>query len=765
MYRQYNKMCTEINEEYKQELIIKFNEDVNNYYEQVKTDCNEYINNQDIQEPVKNIKNKYTWLSKLRFTKRSNISDFKAQLQDILSDNYFKHYEIIDKQIIYEYCIVKIRGLFKHAQALKTGFCNGQLITGFSEKNTISICITKNTLEASAQWLIRLYRELNDRYPNSKMDDKIMLISSKKNDLDSNATHCKNMEKAWSFLKKKNNFKLIFICSNKIRIQNVLEIAESFLGLKENLRKKLRIFHDEAHNTKEGIPAYRNIIENFIFLENVLSYQPITASLGEIVDKNNPLWMQNNLDKFAVNFTHFDKTKSDSPNYSSISDADKMCIEKLAINDKWQDHGITAVSRENFIKVDPKYIGKNINHLKNSEIEDIDKRRQLEFCQFMANDREIPALNNGINLLHLNIILQRQHYSTTEFNLHIMCTPRRNIITHELCMRAYKMEYKPIVLGVYGNQGSKYHLFIDDDYTGTIVDNKMGDGEFNTKLYNLKKHLEKTGINTNVCWIIIGNYSPTGESLSFVNYHYGTVKCCIRLITTNAEEDYQTAARANYMVTKFKENDNDWIQPPKYLIGEKAFINNALSYERENDARIDLLAKQSSDTTINNIILPENNSGAQTRIQSNNTSVPVKIIMDANLITNPYYKNLMDIASKSRRSKEDKTRFINLLQSCNENDEIGCEIEDPTGKLDFKNIELNGFRCYYKECKNEKGYWKFKSYKENFAAKIPFINSTGEHSTGQCEILVCKDMYLLKDVENKVIEKNPPSVWWLSYKY
>jgi hypothetical protein len=757
-------MSTEINDEYKHELIRKFNEDVRNYYKQVETDYDNFKNNPDISNPEKMLKNKYPWLRHLNFTKRSNISKFKPLLKDILKDDYFKDYKIIDKNIIYEYCITKIRGLYKHAQALKTGFCNGQLITGFSEKNTLSTCITKNTLEANAQWLIRLFKELDNRYPNSKLNDKIMIISSKKNELDGNATHCKNIAEAWSLLKKENNFKLIFMCSNKARINDVLEIAESFLSLRENLRKNLRIFHDEAHNTKEGIPAYRNIIENFIFLENVLSYQPITASLGEIVDNNNPLWMKNNLDKLAVNFTLFDNTKSDSPNYSSISDAEKISINELQKKDEWKDYGIIAVSRENFIKVDSKYIGKNIDSLTDSEIEDIDRRRQLEFCQFMANDREIPALNYGLNLLNLNIILQRQHYSKTEFNLHIIQTPRRNIITHELCMHAYMMEYNPIVLGIYGNQGSKYHLFINGR-SEMIVDNEMGDGEFNTKLYNLKKYLEETGINTNVCWIIIGNYSPTGESLSFVNYHYGTVKGVYRLISTNAEEDYQSAARGNYMVAKFKENDIDWIQPPKYLIGEEAFINNALSYERENDARIDSFAKRSSDTIINNILLPENNSGAQTLIQINNTSIPVKIKMDTNPVTNPYYEELMDIASKTRRSEEDKTRFINLLQVCNDDDEIDCEIEDPTGKLDLENIKLKGFRCYNKKWIIIKGYWKFKNYKENFAAKQPFINNTSEISTGECEVLVCKDMYVLRDGECKVIEKNPPSLWWLSYKY
>ena len=64
----------------------------------------------------------------------------------------------------------------------------------------------------------------------------------------------------------------------------------------------------------------------------------------------------------------------------------------------------------------------------------------------------------------------------------------------------------------------------------------------------------------------MGNYTPTGESLSYVNYKYGTIRVNCRLISTNAEEDYQEACRSNYMLTKFVENDSNWQCPIKYLI-------------------------------------------------------------------------------------------------------------------------------------------------------------------------------------------------------
>ena len=132
-----------------------------------------------------------------------------------------------------------------------------------------SVCFSKNTLESSDQWLFRLMKELDYRFPQVKLDDKIMLINSNKNILngnilDGNATHCRNYNEAWKLLKKpNNNFKIIFMCSNNTRISDVLELTDDFMNLREGSRE-LRIFHDEAHNIKEGIPAHRAVIENII---------------------------------------------------------------------------------------------------------------------------------------------------------------------------------------------------------------------------------------------------------------------------------------------------------------------------------------------------------------------------------------------------------------------------------------------------------------------------------------------------------------------
>lgn len=755
------------------QTVKKINSLTAKLYKQVENEFNQYKNEPNNRDLLKCLKRKYKYLNRFKISKRSKITNCKAYIYELFLISEFKdNLSENEMKIIYEYCISKIKGLYKHAQALKTGFCNGQIITGFSEENTISVCITKNTLEANVQWLIRLFKELDNRYPQVTLEDKIMIISSKKNNLDGNATHCKTMHEAWSHLKKSNNFKIVFICSNKIRIQDIYEMATSFLNLREGLVKDLRIFHDEAHNIKEGIPPFRYIIENILLLTNVKSYQPITASLGDIVDNDNPIWIKNNLELNAINFTSFDKTKSNDPKYSSISDYDKIKFEDLYKNDSWVDFNQIEVSREHFIKVDDKYRGRKMEELTERDLNDIDNRRKLEFCQFMANHKEILALNNGLNVLNLNSILGFDYYIKDKFNLHIISTPCRKIISYELCFRASQMEFNPIVLGIFGNQGEKYHLFMSEmrvmNQISDTVDKIMGDGEFNCKLYNLIKFLKENGYNTDRPFIILGNYTPTGESLSYVNYEYGTVRGVIRLISTNAEEDYQTACRGNYMNTKFLENDSKWIAPEKFLIGQENFINNSLSYESENDARIDYLStKSNSDTSLSTIIVPS--CSYETKVQKGITAIPIKIIVDTD---DKNFDLMMEIAERPRRTAEEKIKFLELLKESKNNPESDFEVVDKTGKFDWGDsnrsaigMELKDFRCYTKDCQLTKGYWKFKNYQNNFTTEVSFINNTSNHEALQCEILICKDKYIIKNDSGDVIEKNSKNTWWIGYKY
>lgn len=797
-----------------QEVIARFIKLVIQYYKDVDDDFKKYLENPKNIGLLKTIYRKYPHLSRgPKLTKRTKRIETKALVTEIIESELYKddeqyNFNRDEKKIIIKYCVKKIKGIFKHAQALKTGYCNLLIINGFSEQNTISICVTKDTLEANEQWLQRLFKELDKRFPHRKLNDKIMVISSKKKDLDGHATHCKDINSAWKILKRPNNIKIIFVCSNKTRISDILDISLDFQNLNKSLQKNLRILHDEAHNPKEGIPAYRGIVENIILQPNVLSYTPITASNKSLFDPDNPLWLESNLEKQALNYTSYDKTKSTDPNYSSCSKAIRKSIEELKTSPHWENFGVEKISQEIFMNVHSEeyheytrysedelrekldkeidmflkqdivstYVDiARINQEKNEfsinnltehiKLINMERRRTLEFCTFMENNHEIEAVNSGLNWINMNQFLDIEFFKPNEFNMHLLSTPNRKIITRFLCLEASTKIEGSTVLGIYGNEGNKYHLLCNG--IEREVSDIMGNGEFNDKLDKLFTYLKTNGSNLNNPFIIIGNYNPTGESLTYVSCSYGTLKSNTRLISTNAEEDYQQAARFNFMLTRFILNDSNWVEPEKYLIGPKQFIDNALSYELENDARIDELLLRNSDNDNNDIIVVSSDNNQPLPDAGGIVAVPIKITISGNEAD---IQRLHEILEKKRRSEDDKIEFLKVLKKCHENEEIECEIDDKSNKFisNWDKYIIKDLRSYKKPENEEgpkKGVWKFANYQNHYSIGTQFINSINNIKVNECEILTCKDNYILKDESGAILEKNNKSIWWMGYKF
>lgn len=786
--------------EMEMETIVLWNEKKNEYYQKAFLDFKKVIEETDSNEKIKLLKKKYPFIKRCRkITKRTKTFQSKAYIFEIFE--YYSEYDSdifdIDKiNIIYRYCANKIKGVYKHAQSLKTGYCNLLIMNGFSEEKTVSVCISKNTLEANEQWVQRLIKDLDNRFPHIKMFDKIIIISSTKNDLNGNATHCKDLTSAWKILKRPNNIKIIICCSNNIRISDILEMSEDLSNLNSSLHKNLRIIHDEAHNTKEGIPAHRDIIENIISQQNVLSYTPVSASNRTIYDNNNELWKEENLEQTALNYTDYDKTLSTDIHYSSCSKSNLVTFEQLKLNPKWQEFGVNEISKEIFWKVHEheyknffKYSHEELKEILKNELEickteefdineiiqnieeysseelidkfikiNVDRRRKLEFCKLMANDKEKEAVNNGLNLININDLHGVEIFKTNEFNLHLISVPNRKIVTEYLCVEVIKKMPNAMVLGIYGNEGNKYHLHYDD--VDVEVSHIMNKGQFNEKLDKLLSHLKSDNVSLDRPFIIIGNYIPTGESLTFVSYTYGTLRSNTRLISTNAEEDYQEGCRSNFMDTKFIENNPNWVMPEKFLIGPENFINNALSYEVENDARI--IGFETNPNTSSSVNI--NITNHQTLQDSGGiVAIPVRITVDR---SDPNIQELMKIIEIERKTDEDKFKFLKNLKKCVDDEEIGCEFEDKSGKFDFERQTLTLFRTYRKKEEGpKKGQWKFKNYQDHFAVETSFINSKNDIEANQCEILTCMDVFILRDENGKIIEKNDRSVWWMGYKY
>ena len=284
-----------------------------------------------------------------------------------------------------------------------------------------------------------------------------------------------------------------------------------------------------------------------------------------------------------MNYTEFDDTYSTDETYSSCQDSKRISFETLKRSPLWIDRGIRKMPKDMFVNVysnelkkiekysenklkdefkkhlrlyrdytcttEPCFHGamRTIDHQTKDELIHnvkkviIARKRCLEFVCLLKH--EIKSINHGINVLHLNDILGMNYFIPNKFNLHIISTPCRKIISHYLAKEALKQPYDPIVLAVYGNRGDKYHLMCKEYDVEESIDTYMGKGEFNIKLERLLRWLQRgQGISIERPFIILGNYNPTGESLSFVNTAYGTVRGNVRLASTTREEDYQQAS-------------------------------------------------------------------------------------------------------------------------------------------------------------------------------------------------------------------------------
>ncbi len=181
----------DLEQEEQEELLYEVKKKFDEFIKKFDDDLKKYCETDTID--IKYLKQKYPHLKRTKDLKnkiKNNKFD-QIHLPKICefltiydTSNIFNQDE---KRIIYNYCINKITPIFKHAQAGKTAICNLEIIDsylkiidGFSKPNILSVCITKNVLEANAQWFERLFKDLKNRFPKTKLNEEIIVISSKK---------------------------------------------------------------------------------------------------------------------------------------------------------------------------------------------------------------------------------------------------------------------------------------------------------------------------------------------------------------------------------------------------------------------------------------------------------------------------------------------------------------------------------------------------------------------------------------------------------
>jgi len=664
--------------------------------------------------------------------------------------------------------ISKITGLFKHGQTEKTGLCNMRILANI-KNGFLTIAIAKNTLDAKQQWEERLIKSLKEMLPGIALKDIILVISSKKNDLQGNATHCKSVNDAFAHFVS-GNFKIIFVCSNTTRINDILQFLTLYDGLSIEKRVPIDVQQDEAHNVEEGVPSRREAIEHIVMSPYVESYVPVTASYDTLIKESSILWKKANLDGNCIDYTKNSDTVSTSADYSSISDAYQLTFEAMATTPLYVDHGITEFDEATFQEGDSKdYTSWSMKDMK----ADQERRRKLEFCRFM--EQELLACNLGMNILDNNqLVTYKDNSATIETpiilagvtNLHIITTPNRNVLTIHLMKHAVKQPYNPICIGLYK---SGIHILYKN-HLGQIIRKKHSDlleecssEELNSKILEILEHIKATGDSTARPILIMGNYKPTGESITFVHFKYGTIRSqtLLPIAGLTKEKSYQGFLRCCYKDTKFREHDPGFVHPPKWIIGLQSSISDAVLYEQQNDERIYTLKETSTGTALAPVV-----AASYSAPTDSTCAIPIKLSIkdmeDSKVI------DIRKIFAKDRRTEADKRCILNLLKQMIDDELI--DYQDPTGNFNFSTYTLKDVRTWKQHTTEEnearlkergsrfEADYRFREYDSKHRIKMPYINNKSNIGVYECELLVAYDKYEHEGFTNH------RSQWWLSYR-
>jgi hypothetical protein len=424
-------------------ITIDFIRDYNNFH---KRNLEEYESIQTDSGRVKLFRQRFRY-----FDPKNKIK--KPLIHEMFSYDGFESYNTPSiKRHIFEFVSKKIRGMYKHGQACKTELSCEKILSDI-RKNILSVAITKNTLLAGGQFTTRFISRMR-KAGYEDMRKHVMVINSKENNLGGNATHCRNIDEAWSIICDTNNhFKVIFVCSNNTRIKDILVLLERYRILIQS-KKEIVIHYDEAHNKNEGIPVFRNYVENILLYDFVKELVPITASSGTIFDSENPVWNKDNLLANRLNFINQDmvnsKIKSDSPSYSSIRDAIEVDID--------ENFSVELSHHDNFIcETDFKRVYPFSTH------EDYVRKGRLNFCrESFIGDEELSMncakeiLNNAEDIKYetylSEVIIEEKEekvFLADKPNFHVICTPSRRIVSYCIMKYAVTRNYNPVTIGLF----------------------------------------------------------------------------------------------------------------------------------------------------------------------------------------------------------------------------------------------------------------------------------------------------------------------------
>jgi hypothetical protein len=661
----------------------------------------------------------------------------------------------IFRKYLFTHLTKKIRGIFKHGQCAKTQISCIKIANDI-QKNILTIAITKNTLLANRQWTTRFIKHIRDA-GLTNLHKEILVISSTPNDLDGNATHCKNEKEAWAEIYNNgNNFKVIFVCANSVRIADVCKLLHRYTLPTFNgaCLKDIVIQYDEAHNLKSGVPQCREMVENMLLYDLVKEFIPITASYNPIHDNENPIWLKHCIDQNKLNYVNDElansKMKSEDEGYSSICDAWSIDFAEY-YQPKSYDN---TIPEDLFNK-----------HYPNKEytLKGFVNACPIGFC----GDEEF-ALNSGKQILENRLSLDLQGetnpedggeliFETEVGNISVMLLPCRTVIIEMLMIYAAEQAYHPVSVGLFR---SKLNYRYRSLLTGEMV---IGEIPYESREFNeiLNGWLDRHNLKSR-CIIIMGNYLSIGESNTFVNSNYGYLRSAILLPGCNLspEQNYQFLLRCCFLVGGFPGLTKTDVK--KFIIGPANAINDAIKYEELNDAIVQELIDNPMNSEIQ---FDYEDDGSINAVVANivhaptvRHSVPVQFKIEDE--DSEFVQKMRQTMRKDHRTHEHKEEFMaNLLLAIEEHSVIKHDHNVPAIQLADFESSLTEFRCY--KDGNDAENYRFAGYHEKWYTRSSLNN--GNLQSGECSIYCCTKKH--KGMTREGDHINNPNTFYMTFMF
>jgi hypothetical protein len=222
-------------------------------------------------------------------------------------------------------------------------------------------------------------------------------------------------------------------------------------------------------------------------------------------------------------------------------------------------------------------------------------------------------------------------------------------------------------------------------------------------------------------------------------------------------------------VDRFKQDNPEWKKEDitKFVIGDRDSIQDAKTYETQNDELVQDLIDNPEDENVamsfDCVTASGSNNNNNNNASNTRRSIPVQFKIEDN--ESDHVIALIEIMKKHSRDENEKADFMtNLIRAIEDSSVVFVDHNVP--KIMLGSYKLKEFRCYRSgddlRAGNEITSYRFKNYRDHFEQKMSYKN--GDLKKLEGEIHCCINKYVL-ELGGGARFVNNPNTFYMTFAY